>query len=162
MRVEVDAWDEGGDSPFVGGVDLSTRQDPARVVPAQQGSGLPRGWLVEEGNGLPFVGGVEVPEVLDALGATLDAAASRNPEVFPEEPFPAGASQARSDPGKHVLRVVALLLPGDERSDWLEEQRGYLADMFSSRARWAWIAAQLIAMPRYVYAVRTGSETESM
>ncbi len=59
-----------------------------------------------------------------------------------------------------TLRLAARLLPEDERSDWLEEQRGYLADLPGLQPRWAWIRAQLVAMPTYAYAVRTRREKE--
>ena len=70
------------------------------------------------------------------------------------------AQQGRPESGRHVLRFVAALLPVDERSAWLEEQRRYLADLPRRRARWAWVVAQLLAMPRYAYTVRTSNETE--
>ncbi|MEU8990423.1 hypothetical protein AB0C98_28970 [Streptomyces sp. NPDC048558] len=63
--------------------------------------------------------------------------------------------------GEGLLRLTALLLPRGERVDWLEEQRGYLADLPTRRACWGWIFAQLLAMPRYAYTVRTGRERES-
>ncbi|MFI0156709.1 hypothetical protein [Streptomyces lydicus] len=63
--------------------------------------------------------------------------------------------------GVGLLRLTTLLLPGSERADWLEEQRGYLADLPKRRACWGWIIAQLLAMPRYAYTVRTGRERES-
>ncbi|MFD0435568.1 hypothetical protein [Streptomyces chartreusis] len=64
--------------------------------------------------------------------------------------------------GSEVLRYATCLLPVAERDDWLEEQRGYLVDMPSRRARWRWIVAQLAAMPRFAYTVRTGREKESV
>ncbi|MBT2491311.1 hypothetical protein J7E96_22865 [Streptomyces sp. ISL-96] len=134
------------------GDDLSTRA-------TQQGPAPIRGFLIDEDDDSPFVGGVD-QEVFKGLDTPSDADDPQAPEALPGMLSSNGLSQGRSDSGKNVLRLVALLLPGDERSEWLEEQRGYLVDMSSRRARWAWIAAQLIAMPRYAYAVRTGSETE--
>ncbi len=58
-----------------------------------------------------------------------------------------------------IARVLALLLPADERHEWVEEQRGYLADLPGRRAQWAWIVDQLLAMPRYAYTVRSGRDT---
>jgi hypothetical protein len=55
-----------------------------------------------------------------------------------------------------ALRLVAWLLPGGERTEWLEEQHGYLTDLPDSWSRWSWIVKQLLAMPRYAYTVRTG------
>ena len=55
-----------------------------------------------------------------------------------------------------ALRLVAWLLPGDEQTEWLEEQRGYLTDLPGRRPQWSWIVKQLLAMPRYAYTVRTG------
>ncbi|MFC4508252.1 MULTISPECIES: hypothetical protein [Streptomyces] len=60
-----------------------------------------------------------------------------------------------------LFRLAARVLPESERGDWLEEQRGYLADLGALRARWRWIAKQLMAMPRYAYTVRTGAKKES-
>ncbi|MDQ1064618.1 hypothetical protein [Streptomyces canus] len=60
-----------------------------------------------------------------------------------------------------LLRGATRLLPSAEREDWLEEQRGYLADLPSRRARWGWVLRQLAAMPRYAYTVRTGREKEA-
>ncbi|MCX4231843.1 hypothetical protein [Streptomyces ortus] len=64
-------------------------------------------------------------------------------------------------PGVGLLRGAAGLLPSVEREDWLEEQRGYLADLPSRRARWVWVLRQLAAMPRYTFTVRTGREKEA-
>ncbi|MFF4120146.1 hypothetical protein ACFY0P_42835 [Streptomyces sp. NPDC001714] len=55
-----------------------------------------------------------------------------------------------------VLRLVARLLPRDEQTEWLEEQHGYLTDLPGLWSRWSWIVKQFLAMPRYVYTVRTG------
>ncbi|MBQ0855651.1 hypothetical protein J8N05_46690 (plasmid) [Streptomyces sp. BH-SS-21] len=60
-----------------------------------------------------------------------------------------------------ALRWATHLLPLVEREDWLEEQRGYLADLPSRRACWGWVVRQLAAMPRYAYTVRTGREKEA-
>jgi hypothetical protein len=70
------------------------------------------------------------------------------------------AQPDRPKSGRNVLRFIAVLLPGDERSDWVEEQRRYLEDLPRRRARWAWLVAQLLAMPRYAYTVRTSNEAE--
>ncbi|MFF4563014.1 hypothetical protein [Streptomyces sp. NPDC001435] len=51
---------------------------------------------------------------------------------------------------------MAWPLPGDEQTEWLEEQRGYLTDLPGRWSRWSWIVMQLLAMPRYAYTVRTG------
>ncbi|MDH2393980.1 hypothetical protein QCN29_35575 [Streptomyces sp. HNM0663] len=56
--------------------------------------------------------------------------------------------------------MATQLLPAHERVDWLEEQRGYLADLPARRERWAWTLAQLIALPRYTYTLRTGRRRE--
>ncbi|MBQ0855654.1 hypothetical protein J8N05_46710 (plasmid) [Streptomyces sp. BH-SS-21] len=63
--------------------------------------------------------------------------------------------------GVGLLHGAAGLLPSAEREDWLEEQRGYLVDLPSRRARWGWVLRQLAAMPRYAYTVRTGREKET-
>ncbi|MER6128632.1 hypothetical protein ABT173_39945 [Streptomyces sp. NPDC001795] len=60
-----------------------------------------------------------------------------------------------------ALRLIALVLPASQRADWLEEQRGYIADLPRRRKRWGWIIAQTVAMPKYAYAVRTGREAEA-
>ncbi|SOD87653.1 hypothetical protein [Streptomyces sp. Ag109_G2-15] len=124
-----------------------------------QGQVPMRGFLIDEDDDSPYVGGVD-QQVLEVPATSPDMDAPQDPEALPHMLSSTALPQGRSDSGKNVLRLVALLLPGDERSEWLEEQRGYLADMPSRRARWTWIAAQLLAMPRYAYAVRTGSETE--
>ncbi|MER6128633.1 hypothetical protein ABT173_39950 [Streptomyces sp. NPDC001795] len=72
----------------------------------------------------------------------------------------AASNRRRFGPGGKVLEVVAQLLPEGERAEWLEEQRGYLADLPRCRARWAWTTAQVITMPRYAYTVRTGRTEE--
>ncbi|MBE4739814.1 hypothetical protein [Streptomyces caniscabiei] len=54
-----------------------------------------------------------------------------------------------------ALRLLAWLLPGDEQTEWLEEQRGYLTDLPGRWSQWSWIVMQLLAMPRYAYTVRT-------
>ncbi|MBD0737461.1 hypothetical protein [Streptomyces sp. CBMA29] len=59
-----------------------------------------------------------------------------------------------------ALRLASLLLPWAERAGWLEEQRGYLADMPGRRARRVWIATTVLAMPRYACTVVTGREKE--
>ncbi|MFD9807610.1 hypothetical protein ACFWZZ_10870 [[Kitasatospora] papulosa] len=58
------------------------------------------------------------------------------------------------------LALAGRLLPADERAGWVEEQRSYLADLPGGRPRWQWVFAQMLAMPRYVYTVRTGREKE--
>ncbi|MER8237488.1 hypothetical protein [Streptomyces sp. NPDC094049] len=58
------------------------------------------------------------------------------------------------------LNPLALLLPVRERAGWLEEQRGYLADLPTSGERWKWICSTILAVPRYAYTVRTGREKE--
>ncbi|MFD3884852.1 hypothetical protein [Streptomyces microflavus] len=63
--------------------------------------------------------------------------------------------------GAGLLRLAVRLLPPGERAEWLEEQRGYLEDLPSRRHRWAWVLSTLLAMPRYAYTVRSGSEKES-
>ncbi len=63
--------------------------------------------------------------------------------------------------GAALLRLLALLLPGGEQADWLEEQQGYLADLPTRRARWGWIVRQLLAMPKYAYTVRSEQEREA-
>lgn len=60
-----------------------------------------------------------------------------------------------------LLRFATRLLPPAERSNWVEEQQGYLVDLSSRRARWGWVFRQVAAMPRYAYTVHTGRETES-
>ncbi|WP_329012376.1 hypothetical protein [Streptomyces sp. NBC_00690] len=60
-----------------------------------------------------------------------------------------------------VLRFAVRLLPAADREDWLEEQAGYLADLPSHQARRAWAVKQVVAMPRYAVAVRTGHAKES-
>ncbi|WP_381805462.1 hypothetical protein [Streptomyces niveus] len=63
--------------------------------------------------------------------------------------------------GAGLLRLAVRLLPPGERAEWLEEQRGYLEDLPARRQRWAWVLSTLLAMPRYAYTVRSGSEKES-
>ncbi|MEK8141739.1 hypothetical protein NKH18_01205 [Streptomyces sp. M10(2022)] len=61
-----------------------------------------------------------------------------------------------------LLNLAALLLPGSEQADWLEAERGYLADKPTRRERWGWVGAEIFAMPKYVYTVRTGRKGVSM
>ncbi|CUM44132.1 hypothetical protein H4W23_00435 [Streptomyces gardneri] len=63
--------------------------------------------------------------------------------------------------GLYLLRLAVRVLPVGERAEWLEEQRGYLADLLTRRQRWSWILATLMAMPRFAYTVRTGAEKET-
>lgn len=114
-----------------------------------------RGFLIDEDD-LPPAETAD-PKTSEPPGP--DAPDAPGPERLPR-PTPALSSRNRSGPGKNTLRLLAVLLPGQERSEWLEEQRGYLADLPGRRARWAWIASQLVAMPRYAYTVRTGSGKE--
>ncbi|MFE7129707.1 hypothetical protein ACFVIM_02495 [Streptomyces sp. NPDC057638] len=60
------------------------------------------------------------------------------------------------------LHCLVRLLPPPERADWVGEQRGYLRDLPDSRARWKWVLATLVGMPRYAYTVRTGSAKETV
>jgi hypothetical protein len=66
-------------------------------------------------------------------------------------------------PGQRSLALTcaARLLPGQERDDWLEENRAYLSDIDGRlRRRW-WVVRQVLAMPRYAYTVRTDAKKES-
>ena len=60
-----------------------------------------------------------------------------------------------------MLRLASRCLPRGQRDDWLEENRGYLCDLPTHRARLAWVLEQVLGMPRYAYTVRTGCEKES-
>jgi hypothetical protein len=60
-----------------------------------------------------------------------------------------------------LLRLVSVLLPGDQREEWLEENRAYLGDIDGSFGRCWWVVGQLLAMPRYAYTVRTDAKKES-
>ncbi|MDQ0935062.1 hypothetical protein [Streptomyces turgidiscabies] len=87
-----------------------------------------------------------------------------HPELLIDELRRAGAvplAEGASSYMSSVLRLAVRLMPTAERAEWLEEQRGYLADLPTRQARWAWLVAQLVAMPRYAYTVRTGREKES-
>ncbi|AQU67728.1 hypothetical protein [Streptomyces niveus] len=127
---------------------------PAHGAPTQM-----RGFLIDEDDGFQDVEGVGgEPFTAQITPPTVDAFPDRAAMV--DMASSQGSPQGRSESGKNLLRLVAVLLPGDERSEWLEEQRRYLTDLPSRRARWAWVVAQLVAMPRYAYAVRTGNETE--
>ncbi|WP_331720523.1 hypothetical protein OG851_42915 (plasmid) [Streptomyces sp. NBC_00161] len=68
---------------------------------------------------------------------------------------------ASNPAGLGILRLTVQVLPPEERAEWLEEQRGYLTDLLTWHQRWAWVLATVIAMPRYAYTVRTGTEKES-
>jgi hypothetical protein len=57
------------------------------------------------------------------------------------------------------LALASLLLPCAARLGWLEEQRGYLADLNIQRERLLWVLSQVIGMPRYAYTVRTAPGT---
>lgn len=76
--------------------------------------------------------------------------------AYPAYPMAESASARRT----RTLRLASLLLPPAERGEWLEEQRGYLADMSGRRARWGWIVMTVLGMPRYAYTVITGREKE--
>ncbi|MFC8826536.1 hypothetical protein ACFT9I_14480 [Streptomyces sp. NPDC057137] len=70
----------------------------------------------------------------------------------------------RRDPirtGGRTLQLAAQLLPGADRSDWLEEQRACLTDLPDRRARRRWIVSALLGTPRYAYTVRTGRKKEA-
>lgn len=143
-----------------GSVDEEIRFEPVRgMSPADR-----RGIVLPEIEG-GFVGGVEIEEMISGLAMSQAAEpALDGPESLPDTPdveFTVGTRQVRPNPGRGVLRLIASILPVEERPEWLEEQRAYLVDLPSRRAQWLWVAAQLVAMPRYAYTVRTGSETES-
>ncbi|MFC8596675.1 hypothetical protein [Streptomyces atroolivaceus] len=74
--------------------------------------------------------------------------------------FPQAQGGAETDRMGSLLALAGRLLPADERAGWVEEQRGYLADLPGGCSRWQWVLAQMLAMPRYVYTVRTGREKE--
>ncbi|GAA0664807.1 hypothetical protein GCM10009548_36030 [Streptomyces malaysiensis subsp. malaysiensis] len=138
-----------------------------------------RGFLIDEDDFITNVSKIEADPLKhfrpDEVGIEPDASTSDRADLESEERHEhmvrrariltvvialGGALLWRFDSGKNVLRLIALLLPGKERTEWLEEQRGYLADLSDRRGRWAWIARQIIAMPRYAYTVRTGGERE--
>ncbi len=66
-----------------------------------------------------------------------------------------------AEPGGRVLQLGALLLPAEERAEWLQEQAACMAGLPTRGERWRWIIDQLFAMPRYAYTVRSGREKES-
>ncbi|RSS54699.1 PAS domain S-box protein [Streptomyces sp. WAC07061] len=80
-----------------------------------------------------------------------------------ENRAPAGAwgpGSLAKEPGGRVLHFGALLLPAEERSGWLEEQRAILYCLPGRREQWRWILKQLFAMPRFAYTVRSGRDKE--
>ncbi len=73
--------------------------------------------------------------------------------------------EGTAEPGGPVLqliaRLLALLLPEDERAGWIEEQRAILADLPGRFAQWKWVASWLTGMPRLAYTVRSSWEEEA-
>lgn len=140
--------DEDDDSPV-------EPTHPGPTSPAQAPAQM-RGFLIDEAD--DFRDAEEAPLTVQVTLPTVDAFPDRAAMV--DMASSEGLPRGHSESGKNLLRLVAVLLPGDERPEWLEEQRRYLTDLPTRRARWAWVAAQLVTMPRYAYAVRTGNETE--
>lgn len=95
--------------------------------------------------------------VVAVLTGSLVGSLGRQPAAARRQ---AGVVQAPRT-ARPVLWLAVRLLPAADRADWLEEQRGYLADLPSPRGRRAWAVRQLAAMPRYALAVRTGRDKES-
>lgn len=60
-----------------------------------------------------------------------------------------------------TLCFLAIFLPPAERADWMEENRGNLAELPTRRARWRWICSAAVGMPRLTYTLRTDHTKES-
>jgi hypothetical protein len=67
----------------------------------------------------------------------------------------------RAGRGVSCLRMLAWILPHEERADWLEERRAFLYDLTGIREQTRWIIGDLIALPRHAYTLRTGPKKES-
>ena len=72
-------------------------------------------------------------------------------------PLARRSDSTRREYGDIVLRLAAALLPRQARQDWLEEQRGYMADLPSRKDRTHWVLSEIRGLPAYVYTVRTAS-----
>jgi len=70
-----------------------------------------------------------------------------------------GADDGPAYGESRVLRFAAQLLPRSEREDWLEEHRGYLADLAERRARIGWVWGLVRGLPAQIVALRFGTRS---
>lgn len=150
MSSEVDLHgDDFGDRCYTFVLDVNKITAPLRML--QMSAQPPFGTVVVRAS---WSDAVTHREVVWRCEARVEQIMSY-PRAYPARPH------STLTPWTRVLRLVGLLLPAADREEWLEEQRGYLADLPARAARWQWVAQTVLGMPRYAYTVRTGRRKET-